>query len=159
MTRKADLDRHIRSKHNSAQSYFCPVTSCKRSRHGDKGFARKEHLDAHYRRLHPFLRHSGRIGNSASLGSIDSDADGISDLSNQDAVQQQPPWSQNAQDPTRPGQDSPPHVRSADVEKHQVGASVTTYGREIGEIKENIASLELQIAALRQSMLCSLAKA
>jgi hypothetical protein len=56
-TRRPDLDRHKRSKHEEGQMILCPIRSCKRSR-PKHGFHRKDHRDNHYSRMHAFLENS-----------------------------------------------------------------------------------------------------
>lgn len=50
-TRRSDLERHNRSRHEQADVVFCSVKACKRSQ---KGFKRKDHMESHYRRMHIF---------------------------------------------------------------------------------------------------------
>lgn len=57
ISRRSDLERHKRSKHDTNFTIFCPVESCKRSSRG-RGFRRQDHLAEHCLRMHPFLERS-----------------------------------------------------------------------------------------------------
>jgi hypothetical protein len=151
MKRKADLNRHIHSKHDSSvPDYFCPVTSCKRSSKGN-GFSRKENLKAHCQRMHPFLGHSDVVTNSTSQESGIADANDVPDSNDQDAVQQYSGCPGDTQGHPQLRRISPPYIPSPEIEESQISASITILHREVRDIKEKIASLQLQILALQQS--------
>jgi hypothetical protein len=167
MTRKADLDRHVRSVHRLASSHFCPVRSCKRSSQGNKGFARKENLNTHCRRMHPFLKPLS--GGEVSATQLHNRVDfiGISDSSDHEEDQERllsPPRKRFYKQLEPKGRH---HIGHPEVPKHRLNASWTTANKELEDITENmtllefqlrdmkekIASLEMEVTKLRQSMI------
>jgi hypothetical protein len=48
---RKDLNRHVSSIHEKTLQFFCEEAGCRR---GHKGFARKDHLLAHHRRMHTY---------------------------------------------------------------------------------------------------------
>jgi hypothetical protein len=84
---KGGLRRHQRSVHGKPL-FVCPVTSCERHK---KGFARKDNLNEHWKRVHPTQPMSGhfgsRINRSGQLDAEVVDSSCISSSGNSDADQ------------------------------------------------------------------------
>lgn len=74
--RTSDLRRHIRTIHHVSTIYYCDVPSCSRN---SRGFARKDKLTEHLRRVHPDkpVRHTEaateleKAGEEAQTGALD----------------------------------------------------------------------------------------
>jgi hypothetical protein len=143
LTRKSDLDRHIRNRHGSA-AFFCPVRSCKRSTRG-KGFARKENLNAHCRRLHPFINKFNRP--ELLSCSYCENVDSLDQVNEKDPADIE---SQETEDRARSRSSSITEDHSQILDNTPKDSSITISLQEYNDLRRQISELETQIIQLNQ---------